>query len=171
MASEVPRPVSNWTLVGHPWETCPETAPQAKDTNELADAVRRRPHKPQDINESLMQLGDVSGDGPTSQGHQRARCCTPGGMVRRRVRRRPHKPQDSNELADALQEEWRRIPQATSGPLTRSTRRLCLACLAANGGPTRYSDFCEIDILSRDSLQTVMLKRNALSMYRFNAMT
>ena len=30
-------------------------------------------------------------------------------ILRRRVLRRPHKLQDINELADALQEEWRRI--------------------------------------------------------------
>ena len=28
-ASEVPRIVSNWTVMGHPWETCPETTSQA----------------------------------------------------------------------------------------------------------------------------------------------
>ena len=37
-----------------------------QDVNELADAVRRRPHKPRTSTSSLMQLGDVSGDGPTS---------------------------------------------------------------------------------------------------------
>ena len=62
-------------------------------------------------------------------------------ILGRRVRRRPHKPQELahiNEFADELQEEWRRTLQATVGRLIRSTRRRCLACLAANGGHTRY---------------------------------
>ena len=33
----------------------------------------------------------------------------------RRDRRRPHKAQEINELVDALQEEWRQLPQATIG--------------------------------------------------------
>ena len=59
-------------------------------------------------------------------------------ILGRPVRRRPHKPQDVNELADALQEEGRRIPQETTGRLIRSMRRRCLVCLAASGDPTRY---------------------------------
>ena len=74
MASEVPRPASNWTFMGHPLETSLETASQP-------------------------------------------------------------------------QQEWHRISQATIGRLIRSMRRRCLAPLAANGGPVRYWDFCEIDIL------------------------
>ena len=69
-------------------------------------------------------------------------------ILGRRARRWPHERQDINELADSLQEEWRRIPQAITGRLIRSMRRPCLACLAANGGPTRYWDFCEIDVLT-----------------------
>ena len=68
------------------------------------------------------------------------------GILGRRVQRRPHKPQDINELANALLEEWRQIPQATIGRLVRSMRRRCLECLATNGGPNRYWDFCETDI-------------------------
>ena len=60
-----------------------------------------------------------------------------GHPLWRRVRRRPHKPQDIKELADAVQEEWRRIPQATFRRLTMSMRRRCLACLATKGGPAR----------------------------------
>ena len=59
-------------------------------------------------------------------------------ILRRRVRRQPHKPQDINELADAVQKEWRRILQAITGRVIKSMRRRCLACLAANEGPTRY---------------------------------
>ena len=59
-------------------------------------------------------------------------------ILGRRVQRRPHKPQDINELADAVQKEWRRILQAITGRVIKSMRRRCLACLAANEGPTRY---------------------------------
>ena len=67
----------------------------------------------------------------------------------RRVRRRPLKPQDINELADALQEKWRRIPQATTGRLIRSMRRHRLAVI---GGPIRCWDLCDIDTLTLTKL-------------------
>ena len=49
---------------------------------------------------------------PQATGHQRARCAFRGA--------------------------WRRIPQASTVWLIRSIRRRCVACLAANGGPTCY---------------------------------
>ena len=56
-------------------------------------------------------------------------------ILGRHVYRWPHKPPDINELADALQEKWCRILQATTGRLIRRIRCRCLACLAANGAP------------------------------------
>ena len=53
---------------------------------------------------------------------------------------------DINKLADALQEEWHQIPQATIG-------WHCLVCLAVNGGPTHCRDLCEIDILPLTELE------------------
>ena len=59
-------------------------------------------------------------------------------------------------------------------------RRRCLACLAANEGRPRYSDICEIDILtvielevkfkSHDSLKAVLLM-HVFSKYHFNLVT
>ena len=68
-------------------------------------------------------------------------------ILGRRVRKRPHKPQDIKELANALLEEWCRIPQSPIWYLIRSMGSRCLMCLAPNGCPTRYWDFCEIDQL------------------------
>ena len=79
-------------------------------------------------------------------------------ILGRRVRRRSHKSEDINELADALQEECRRILLATIGRLTRSMRRRCFASLAANGSPTRYWDFCQMDIT--DAIQVTWLISN-----------
>ena len=45
-------------------------------------------------------------------------------VLGRRVQRRLQKPQDTSELADAVQEEWRRIPRATTGRLIMRMRRL-----------------------------------------------
>ena len=101
--------------------------------------------------------------------------------IGKRVQRRPHKPQDINELADALQEEGCRISQATNERLIRRLRRRCVAWLAAAGGPTRYLDFCEIDIptltklevkfKSRESLNNWLLAINMLSKCRFYIVT
>ena len=74
-------------------------------------------------------------------------------ILGRRVWRRSHKPQDINELAEPHQKEWHRIPKATNGWLIRSIRLRCFAWLAANGGPTGCSDFCEIDILTLTKLE------------------
>ena len=60
------------------------------------------------------------------------------GIFGRRVQRRPQEPQDINELAEVLQEEWRRIPQATIKGIISSMRHDCLACLAATGDPSHY---------------------------------
>lgn len=56
----------------------------------------------------------------------------------RRVRRRRQQPQTLNDLRNALNQEWRRIPQATIRRLIRSMNRRCTALIAARGGYTRY---------------------------------
>ena len=63
--------------------------------------------------------------------------------------------------------------QPIIGQLIESMMCRCLACLAANGGPTRCRDFCEIDTLtltkvevkfkSRDSLKALLLVIGVLS--------
>ena len=59
-------------------------------------------------------------------------------ILGRRVQGHVPAPRNLQELASVLQEEWRRIPQNDSRRLVGSMRRRCVACLAANGGPTRY---------------------------------
>lgn len=56
----------------------------------------------------------------------------------RAVRARPHPPTTIPQLRDALIQEWNNLPQQTILTLIQSMRRRCLACLAANGGHTRY---------------------------------
>ena len=56
----------------------------------------------------------------------------------RRVRQRRHQPQTLNELRNALNQEWRHIPQATVRKLIRSMNRRCTSLIAASGGYTRY---------------------------------
>ena len=56
----------------------------------------------------------------------------------RRVQQRQHPPQTRNALAQALQEEWRRIPYHVIRRLVHSARRRVAACIAARGGHTRY---------------------------------
>ena len=106
-----------------------------------------------------------------SRGHRSTQTCPFEHMweiLGRRARRWPHERQDINELADSLQEEWRRIPQAITGRLIRSMRRPCLACLAANGGPTRYWNFCEIDVLTltKSQIQAKWLVKTFLLMVK-----
>lgn len=50
------------------------------------------------------------------------------------------RPQINNlgELDNALQQEWNAVPQDFIQRLIRSMRRRCTACVAANGGHTRY---------------------------------
>ena len=42
------------------------------------------------------------------------------------------------DLRRALVREWNQIPQAFFRNLVESMRRRCLACIASNGGHTRY---------------------------------
>ena len=57
--------------------------------------------------------------------------------LQRRIDRGPplHKVAD---LRRALVREWNQIPQAFFMKLLESMRRRCLACIASNGGHTRY---------------------------------
>ena len=59
-------------------------------------------------------------------------------ILGRRVQGHVQAPRNLQELANVLQEQWRRIPQNDIRRLVGSMRRRCVACLAANGGPTRY---------------------------------
>ena len=59
-------------------------------------------------------------------------------LLTRRVQQRPAAPQTLQQLAQALQQEWQRIPQDNIRRLICSMKRRCNACLAANGGPTRF---------------------------------
>ena len=59
-------------------------------------------------------------------------------ILGRRVRSRQPPPRTLPQLAQALQEEWQRIPQNAIRSLIMSMRRRCEACLLAGGGPTRY---------------------------------
>ena len=88
-----------------------------------------------------------------------------------------HKPQDINELADALREEWRRIPQAT---IWAAHEEHEASLSRVPGGEWRpFSLFCESYVLtvtkfefkfkSGDSLNALLLMITALSNYHFNA--
>lgn len=56
----------------------------------------------------------------------------------RRVRRRQQQPQTLQQLRDALQEEWRRIPQREIRRLIHSMPSRCQAVIDVHGGNTRY---------------------------------
>ena len=56
----------------------------------------------------------------------------------RRVRQRQQPPLTLAQLANALQDEWRRIPQAKIRRLVQSMPRRCRAVAAARGGVTKY---------------------------------
>ena len=55
-----------------------------------------------------------------------------------RVYRRQHPRQTRNAFSQALQEEWRRIPDHVIRRIVHSARRRVAACIAARGGHTRY---------------------------------
>lgn len=59
-------------------------------------------------------------------------------MLGRRLRQRRQQPQTLNELRQALNTEWRRIPQYSVRRLISSMRRRCETLVQANGGYTRY---------------------------------
>lgn len=56
----------------------------------------------------------------------------------RRVSLRQAPPTTLLELRQALTDEWNRLPQHVFQTLVNSMRRRCNACIAANGGHTRY---------------------------------
>ena len=56
----------------------------------------------------------------------------------RRLRRRQPQPQTRQQLCQALQDEWRRIPQRQIRDLIESMPRRCQSVIEANGGHTRY---------------------------------
>lgn len=58
--------------------------------------------------------------------------------LKRRVKRRRVQPQTLQQLEQALLQEWRNIPQRDIQTMINSMRKRCGACIAANGGHTRY---------------------------------
>jgi len=56
----------------------------------------------------------------------------------RRVKRRQRQPVNVAELTTALQEQWNNLPVAFIRKLCNSMRSRLRACVAANGGHTRY---------------------------------
>lgn len=59
-------------------------------------------------------------------------------VLGRAIRDNHPPPVNVDQLFQFLQQEWQAIPQATLQTLVHSMRRRCVACLAANGGHTRY---------------------------------
>lgn len=59
-------------------------------------------------------------------------------LLDRRVRARPNPPDTLQQLQEALNEEWRIIPQEDLRRLIRSMPRRCQAVIQAGGGHTRY---------------------------------
>ena len=59
-------------------------------------------------------------------------------LLDRRLRRRQRQPQTRQQLMDALQDEWRQIPQRQIRRLIQSMPRRIRAVLQAQGGNTRY---------------------------------
>ena len=92
-------------------------------------------------------------------GHQRAGWCTPGEIA--------SDPPGNHRAAHQQNEAWGVV--------------VSRACLVANGGPTRYWDFREINILtltklkvkfkSRDWLKTLLSMMSLLFEYYFHAVT
>lgn len=58
--------------------------------------------------------------------------------LQRRVSARTPAPVNHHMLITALQEEWENIPQQMISKLVSSMRRRCTACIATQGGHTRY---------------------------------
>ena len=54
------------------------------------------------------------------------------------LRRQPNQPTTLPQLAQALDQIWNNIPQATFNHYVGSMRRRCRECINANGGHTRY---------------------------------
>lgn len=58
--------------------------------------------------------------------------------MKRRLRRLPNQPLTLQQLTQRLVHIWNNIPQAFIDNVVGSMRRRCEACIAANGGHTRY---------------------------------
>lgn len=58
--------------------------------------------------------------------------------MKRRLGAMPNPPRNRNQLQQALTNIWNAIPQAFIATLVRSMRRRLTACVAAQGGHTRY---------------------------------
>jgi transposase len=58
--------------------------------------------------------------------------------MKRRLRRFPNQPLALQQLNQRLVHIWNNIPQAFVDNVVGSMRRRCEACIAANGGHTRY---------------------------------
>lgn len=56
----------------------------------------------------------------------------------RAVRQRDPPPANARQLRDALVTEWDNLPQQLLASVVQSMRRRCTACIAAQGGHTRY---------------------------------
>ena len=56
----------------------------------------------------------------------------------RRVAQRPSQPDTLRQMELALNQGWQRMPQRVIRNIIDSMRRRCLACVAQNGGHTRY---------------------------------
>jgi transposase len=56
----------------------------------------------------------------------------------RRVRQRQPQPQSLQQLVNALQDEWKNIPQQAIRTLISSMSRRCHAVIDSRGGHTRY---------------------------------
>lgn len=59
-------------------------------------------------------------------------------MLQHRITARNRQPETCQELANALVEEWQRIPRASIRRLISSFTRRCRAVICARGGHTRY---------------------------------
>ena len=58
--------------------------------------------------------------------------------MKRRLRRLPNQPLTLEQLSHTLINIWNNIPQAFLRNVVDSMKRRCQACIAANGGHTRY---------------------------------
>lgn len=96
-----------------------------------------RPHRARVVTAYLEQEGIECMDWPA-----RSPDLNPiehvGDILQRRISVRNVPPKTREELANALVEEWGRIPRVEIRQLIRSFRSRCTAVIAARGGHTRY---------------------------------
>ena len=96
-----------------------------------------RPHRARVVDAYLQQVGIIRMEWPARSPDLAPIEHLWDELGRRVVNNHPP-PQCVNQLTQFLRHEWAAIPQGVLRTLVDSMRRRCIACLAANGGHTRY---------------------------------